>query len=292
MTLVTSSPWEGMKIRIHPLFWLIILLSIWTGHWLETITLFVVIIIHEMGHVAAAWSFGWRIHSMKILPFGGVAKMDEWGTVPNREEVVVALAGPFHHIWMVLFSIIFYQAGWWTKEWTHYFIEGNLWIAGFNLLPIFPLDGGRLLQVGLTYLFPYRIAVSITLWWSMIASSILLITSFLLSGSIVHIPLFSIAAFLLYSNLISYRQREYQFVRFLLQRFERGAEKNWRHIKIRCAGKTALRQIVRTWYKEKVHHVEVTDEHGVVLGILTEDQILEKYFTNPTNQTPKHQQIS
>lgn len=292
MTPVTSSLWEGMKIRIHPLFWLVILLSIWTGRWIETLTLFVVIVIHELGHLAAAWSFGWRIRSMEILPFGGVAKMDEWGTVPNREELVVALAGPFHHIWMVLFSVLFYQAGWWTKEWTNYFIEGNLWIACFNLLPIFPLDGGRLLQVGLTYLFPYRIAISITLWWSMVVASMLLITSFLLPGSLVHLPLFSIAIFLLYSNVISYRQREYQFIRFLLQRWERGVEKNWRQIRIRCSGKTSLRQIVRTWYKEKVHQVEVIDEHGVVLGDLTEEQILEKYFTNSSTQTPKHQQIS
>lgn len=292
MAPVTSSPWEGMKIRIHPLFWLVILLSVWTGHWIETLTLFVIIVIHEMGHVTAAWSFGWRIRSMEILPFGGVAKIDEWGTVPNREEVVVALAGPFHHIWMVLFSVIFYEIGWWTREWTDYFIQGNLWIAGFNLLPIFPLDGGRLLQVGLTYLFPYRKAISVTLWWSIIASSILLITSFLLPGSMIHIPLFSIAVFLLYSNVISYRQREYQFIRFLLQRFEQGVEPNWRSTKIRCSGKTSLRQIVRKWYKEKVHHVEVTDPYGVVLGYLTEEQILEGYFTNSPPETPKHQQIS
>ncbi|WP_083426306.1 M50 family metallopeptidase [Thermoactinomyces sp. DSM 45891] len=289
----TSSPWKGMKIRIHPLFWLVILLSLWTGHWIEILTLFVVIVIHELGHITAAWSFGWRIRSMEILPFGGVAKMDEWGTVPNREEIVVALAGPFHHVWMVLISVLFYQAGWWTKEWTLYFIEGNLWIATFNLLPIYPLDGGRVLQVWLTYLLPYRNAVSVTLWWSLLAASLLVILSFFIPGSLVHVPLFSISVFLLYSNVISYRQREYQFIRFLLHRLEKGIDPKWRSVQIRHAGGATLRQIVKSWYKEKEHIVEVMGEDGGVLGVLTEEQLLKRYFSSPVvPKKPPHQRIS
>lgn len=284
--------WKNIQFRIHPLFWIVFIASVWTGHFIEIITLFVIVVIHELGHITSAWSFGWRITSMEILPFGGVAKMDEWGTVPNREELVVALAGPFHHVWMVLISYIFYQAGWWTKEWTEYFIQGNLWIACFNLLPIYPLDGGRVVQVCFSYFFPYRTSVSVMFWWSLLCSVGLIILSFFIPGVWVHLPLFSISIFLIFSNIMSYRQREYHFIRFLLGRYEQGSDPKWKELPIQAYKKTSLRQIVRLWYKEKAHWVEVIDENGNILGQLSEEEILGRYFSIPPIQQAKNQQIS
>lgn len=94
-----------MPVRIHPLFWLIVCSAVWTGYFIEIITLFVLVLIHELGHAAAAGAFGWRVDSIELLPFGGVVKTDEWGTVPSREEMTVALAGPFQHILMILISL-------------------------------------------------------------------------------------------------------------------------------------------------------------------------------------------
>ena len=127
---MSSLPWQGIRIRIHFLFWVSILWSVLTGRFIEIVALFVLVIIHELGHLTAAWSHGWRVTALELLPFGGVARTDEWGTVPAREEIVVALAGPFHNVMMVLAGFLFYFFGLWTEEWTAFFVKGNAMLAG------------------------------------------------------------------------------------------------------------------------------------------------------------------
>lgn len=125
-------PWKGLRFRIHGLFWFVIFSSVVTGHFIEVTTLFVLVFIHELGHITVARSFGWRMTEIELLPFGGVARTDEWGTVPAREEIAVALAGPFHNVMMVLFGYLFCAWGWWSQAWMEYFIQGNALMAGFN----------------------------------------------------------------------------------------------------------------------------------------------------------------
>src|SRR3954454_6997996 len=88
-------------IYIHPLLWIVIALSIATAHFLEVCLLLGIIFIHEIGHAAAASFFSWRIKKITLLPFGGVAEMDEHGNRPLKEETIVVAAGPLQHVWMV-----------------------------------------------------------------------------------------------------------------------------------------------------------------------------------------------
>ncbi|MBA4496160.1 M50 family metallopeptidase [Paenactinomyces guangxiensis] len=271
-------PWQGLRVNIHPFFWVLVCSAVWTGHFIEIITLFVLIIIHEMGHVTAAWSYGWRIHSMELLPFGGVAKMEESGTVPAREEIVVALAGPFHHVFMVLLSLLFDLAGWWSREWTEYFIQGNLMLACFNLLPVYPLDGGRVLQAALSYFFPYRQCIAWTLWLSLLLSLFMAVLSFLLPGNVVILPLLLIALFLFLSNAMALKQRNFQFLRFLIQRRDQGVSHEAMIKKLTVQEDEPLRMVVRKLYKEKYHVLEVIDKQGQVIDFLPEEKVLQRYF--------------
>ncbi|WP_051271079.1 M50 family metallopeptidase [Shimazuella kribbensis] len=261
------------RVRLHPTFWLLVIISVWTGHFLEIITLCILVFIHELGHVVAAWSYGWRIQSIELLPIGGVAKTDEWGTVPAKEEIIVALAGPFHHIWMVLFSLLAYHFGWWSENWTMYFIQGNLFIALFNLVPIYPLDGGRVLQALLSYVLPYRLCITITYWVSIIFSIGLMGWGFFSS-----FPLFTISLFLLMTNIKNLRSYHLQYLRFLLHRHHNGIVHDVpiRNIRLQYPIQTA--RIIHRWYKECYHVFELTDNKGNSLGFIPEEKLLEKYF--------------
>ena len=79
------------KIKINPFFWPIILGSIITGQFIEIITLFTIVIIHELGHVFAAKSFEWRILEIHLLPFGGMASVDPKKATSLWEEFIVAI---------------------------------------------------------------------------------------------------------------------------------------------------------------------------------------------------------
>lgn len=270
--------WKEIEFRIHPLFWLWVCSAIWTGYFIEILTLMVLVVIHELGHISAAESYGWRIHSMQLLPFGGVAKMEEWGTVPSLEEIIVALAGPFQHLWMILISFLFHFTGFWSKEWTDYFILCNLLIGGFNLLPIYPLDGGRVFQALLSYFIPYRLCILITLWFGIVGSILLVISSFILAldGVLLHLLLLSL--FLVYSNVMALKQKNIQYIRFLLRRREKGISHR-AQIRTLCVNeRDPLWQVVKHWYKEHYHVFKVIDRKGRVIGMIPEEKILSKYF--------------
>ncbi|MFC4078375.1 M50 family metallopeptidase [Salinithrix halophila] len=266
---------QGTVLRIHFLFWVVILSSVVTGQFMEVTTLFVLVLIHELGHVTAARSFGWRIHSIELLPFGGVAHTDEWGTVPAREEIVVALAGPFHNVIMVLFGLLFYQFGWWSAEWTEYFVKGNAMLAGFNLLPIYPLDGGRILQALLSYVFPYRRAVVWSLGFGFAGAAGLFLFS--LSGEKVQINLSIVALFLFYSNWIAMRQRDYQYMRFLMHRREHRVPDSAPIIQLPVRPEEPLLTVLKRFRKEAYHVVVVQKPKGG-WATVPEEAVFRCYF--------------
>ncbi|WP_091566926.1 M50 family metallopeptidase [Melghirimyces thermohalophilus] len=270
-----SLPWQGIHFRIHGLFWIVILTSVITGYFMEVITLFVLVLIHEMGHVTVAKSLGWRMTDVQLLPFGGVAHTDEWGTVPAREEIAVALAGPFHNVMMILFGYFFYRMGWWSPEWTNYFIHGNALMAGFNLLPIYPLDGGRVLQALFSYHLPYRRALVWSLSGGWVGGGLLLLYS--LGGSKWDLNLAMIALFLIYSNVTAFRQREFQYMRFLIRRRESPVPEDARIVEIPVQREEALTNVMRKLRKESYHVLLVQDLRGR-WHPLPEEAVLRRFF--------------
>lgn len=103
--------------------------------------LFGSVALHELGHSLVARAKGGYIHEIVLYPFGGAAKISNIPREP-KDEILVALAGPA--VSLVL-AIIF-----WQIPWLYYFALVNLMLFLFNVLPVFPMDGGRVLRAGLT----------------------------------------------------------------------------------------------------------------------------------------------
>jgi len=119
-----------------------------------TVFLFVIIWTHEMGHIACGWRHGIRTDLITLSPLGGLAHMNAPAPTP-RAELQIALAGPaVHLLWLAVFWPLqlvvpdrFAEVDGWTfapLQYTLDFLVGtNVALLLFNLLPIFPLDGGR-----------------------------------------------------------------------------------------------------------------------------------------------------
>jgi stage IV sporulation protein FB len=272
-------PFKGQglfSVRIHPVFWCVIVLSVWTGHFIEICTLFTLVIVHELGHLAAARSYGWKIASLQLLPFGGVILFDQWGTVDPYEEIVVSLAGPLQHLFLIMSSLFFYQCGWWNQVWTEYFIRANLLLAGFNLLPIYPLDGGRIVQALMSLYLPYRQALMLSYISSSLLAAFGIVLSFTNPTLVVNLSLFVIACFLLFTNVVAWKQLPYHYFRFLLARLQTPLSVKRQEI-ITLPLQTTLAKAVKRLYRQRYHLFHLVDQKKGIHRIWGEEVLLRQY---------------
>lgn len=172
----------GIAVYLHATFPLLLLwvgfyqysqrgrlADVWSGL-AFTVLLFVVVVLHELSHALVARRFGIRTRDITLLPIGGVAHLDR---IPEKatQELLVALAGPAVNLGLALgiFSVLGWRAdavatglapaG--AADFAAQFAWANLWLAGFNLLPAFPLDGGRVLRALLALRLPHLEATRI-----------------------------------------------------------------------------------------------------------------------------------
>jgi Zn-dependent protease/CBS domain-containing protein len=144
-----------------------------------TMLLFIIVVFHELGHSFVAQSYGVPVRQIVLLPIGGVAQL---GHIPEepRQEFAIAIAGPMvNFILAGLLALLGSLVGFkFTGISLHgilgeiglpamfrYVFISNLFLGVFNLLPAFPMDGGRMLRALMAIRIPYlratRIAVTI-----------------------------------------------------------------------------------------------------------------------------------
>lgn len=253
--------------------------SVAVGQFIEIITLFSIVIIHELGHYAAARIFGWRVTEVQILPFGGVAKVDESGNIPAIEEIIVAIAGPLQNGIMIVMAILFFQFGLWSSEWTSFFIDANLTIALFNLLPIVPLDGGRILQCLFSLWMKYRVAIDRSLQLSILLSVIMLIVSLGPGPLYLHLQLLCMSMFLIYANWIALKHANFQYMRFLLSRYQGKKRKNVKYPHpLIVSPSMKIVDMAMLLYREKYHVFYITEREDISPKVVAEEKLLYFYF--------------
>lgn len=275
--------WNGIVISFHPLFVVIMLTSLLTGHLLELLALFAIVFIHELGHVAAARFLGVKVLSVQMLPFGGVAVMEDTGHLTAGREILISLAGPLQNMVLIGLSLSFHAVGLWDGPFLSYFINSNLLIALFNLLPILPLDGGKISQSLCTLLLPYHA----TLIWSHRISllfSIMLIAYSILPQLLgqgpIQLNLLLVGSFLLYSNWNDYRNIPYRFLRFLVNREHYFSEQHNGNIAqpIVADKSKPLDHILRLFKREKYHFIYVVNHQGNIVAVVPEQRVISSYL--------------
>lgn len=176
---------RGIAIRMHLTFPLILVWSAlqfgvlakagWVGAFfgiLATILLFIIVVLHELGHSFTAQQFGVEVKQIVLLPIGGVAQLAH---IPEKpiQEFLIAIAGPGVNFALAIIagafawaaglnlaidqlpSLLLNPAGLSLTALFAYTFSSNLLLGVFNLIPAFPMDGGRILRALLAMRMPY-----------------------------------------------------------------------------------------------------------------------------------------
>lgn len=125
----------GTEIRCGPLFMLLCLAAGLSGNIEAFLTHLLAVLLHELAHGVMAGLLGYRVAAVELLPYGCAARiprLNGW-----FDELMIAMAGP------VFSGLAAMGCRLATLPWTQAFAAANMYIAAINMLPVFPLDGGR-----------------------------------------------------------------------------------------------------------------------------------------------------
>lgn len=168
----------GIGVFIHWTFSILILFIIFSSYragqdasqmlWMIAFVLciFGTVFLHELGHATAAKRYHIKTKDITLLPIGGVARLERMPEKPS-EELIVALAGPAVNVVIAVvcsFFVVFPEtqqqaevqlmAGIHAGNFLLNFFMINIWLSVFNLIPAFPMDGGRVLRALLSMRIP------------------------------------------------------------------------------------------------------------------------------------------
>jgi Zn-dependent protease/CBS domain-containing protein len=168
----------GIDVYMHGTF-LILLAWVGVSHYLQRhrladagaglvfiVALFAIIVLHELGHALTARHYGIRTRDITLLPIGGVARLERMPDDP-KQELLVALAGPAVNVALAALLLgVVTPTAWHEVQWVGGdFLSKLLWVnvtlAVFNLIPAFPMDGGRALRALLAMRMDYVRATQI-----------------------------------------------------------------------------------------------------------------------------------
>ena len=192
---------RGIQLRVHLTFpliliWAMLQFGLFTGLGWEgalfgvivILLLFGIVVLHELGHSIAAQNYGIEVEEIVLLPIGGVAMLRR---IPEKpiQEFVIAIAGPAVNFALagvlLVLDVLFGLAGRFADPVEglaqmqtlsvaavfNYVFVANLFLAFFNLIPAFPMDGGRVLRALLASRMNYAratgiaVAIGQTLAW-------------------------------------------------------------------------------------------------------------------------------
>ncbi|AHF07918.1 M50 family metallopeptidase [Desulfitobacterium metallireducens] len=146
---------RGLSIRVHPTFLLVLVAYGVLGLITQALFIFALVIGHELAHLFTAKAYGFNVVGLEIFPFGGAAYCDDLFEGRKIEESIMALAGPGFNLLLLFAAQALRWLGYWTGPSGEEFVRINFWLAAFNLLPILPLDGGRVARALFSDMFGF-----------------------------------------------------------------------------------------------------------------------------------------
>jgi stage IV sporulation protein FB len=167
------------RLKISIVSVIIFFLWIWFGKSLMiTIGLFIAVMLHEISHILSCHLLGYQVSQLKLTIFGGCLEIDPLFEANPVAEMMIAAAGPAMN-WIMVLGVGYLNFLGIAHDYLSAWQQINLLIGLVNLLPAYPLDGGRIIHAWLSIKFGLKVSARLSR-----ISTIIIAVGFLLSGFI------------------------------------------------------------------------------------------------------------
>ena len=263
-----------MDFKIDPLLLAIFAPAVVIGKWEPLLVAFLTVLGHEMAHVCAGRVLGVRTQSIELLPFGGVAYMDTPQTPVH--EFLIALAGPVFNLCVVAVLMIFLRAYGLSARLSMW-IQTNLVIGLFNLLPAMPLDGGRMVRALLLPLCGVERATRIVSVLGILGGMILAasgVTAFLSTGT-VNITLLGVGAFMVFTAIREARGSMFAMAKRTQGKRDRLRKQPMEEHRMAADSHARAGEVIKRIPSGRYTCITVLGDQMQILGTLSENDLLE-----------------
>lgn len=265
-----------MRIKLNAFFILFLFASYFAGWLQQSLILFASVILHELGHVFTAKKLKIEVYEIELMPYGGVARMEELSKFGGAAEAIVSSAGPAASLVLALVSSLFRE----ISEVFDSVFRYNLIMCGFNLLPIIPLDGGKIARNLLVFFMGYRQATRILSIAGRAAAFLLLgYNIFIFTRGGKSAALVITAVFIYVGTLKEEKYSSYYYLftgnntkRILI------AQGRIRKRFIKAQEDTLIRMVVNRFSPVTLCYVQVMDYSGKAKRVLSEDEIMNGFI--------------
>jgi stage IV sporulation protein FB len=277
---------ELFVVEINLLIVLFLLLALVFGYLKEYLLSFFCIALHEGGHIISANLMGIRVYGIKLLPLGINAFMDET-TCVWKEKVAVLLSGPF-------VNIVLFIGGWLLVKYSNsttndldFFILMNASLAVFNLFPIIPLDGGRVLKELISEKAGAFYAESCIRKISIIISLLMILVGIIqIIFKPRNISLLSIGIYILMIIITEKPEAAIMNIKHIVFRRERFLKKGIYPAREIVAVKSApLIEALKSMDFDRFHFVYVVDNDMRLIKVFTEQEIIDGMLEHNSHMT-------
>lgn len=230
------------------------MLSALSGNFRKMVLFTSLILVHELGHFLTACFFHWKVDKIVLYPYGGCSYFEVDVNTSILEEFFVLIMGP---IFQIIFTcILFFFL---RESDASFLLLVSQLLLFFNFLPIYPLDGGKLFLLIMSFFFSYYQSLKITFYSSFFFYFLLLFVAFLLYQSLFWLLLLFTLFFRLWKEQ---KNGNYLYQKFLLERYLNSYS-------------FRKEKIVTSVFSMKKGYSHLFLEKGKCIG---EEEYLKKYF--------------